>query len=248
MWNYPHWKYRIDSRKVLVDEAVRIITGSTGQTTYAFNPAAKKFVSVLMILTHSEAFKNEIMTSSVALADRYKELTYTYILELNDAGEIIGGEWVSASQRDHPDFIWVALEPVHGSGSADGSNPNLETQEVLKLWAESVGVDPANPPPLLMEPSIVKDWGRFPKFDLLVNGAQIGVAFAFEEAVEISVKPKPTLAGAAIEGVLDGSKLTFSSLKVSIPKMSSGVHVLDLKWTLANKTVDEQRARIHVIR
>ncbi|KAF1777565.1 Transglutaminase elicitor [Phytophthora cactorum] len=32
---------------------------------------------------------------------------YYYLLELDDAGEIIGGEWVYDSDSDHPDFLWV---------------------------------------------------------------------------------------------------------------------------------------------
>ena len=94
---------------------------------------------------------------------------------------------------------------------------------------------------------MVKDWGRFPKFDVYINGAQTGVAFALEDNVEISLKPKATLAGAVVEAVMDGTKLSFVDNKVSVPKLSSGVHVLEMKWTIAGKVVDEQRARIHII-
>lgn len=34
--------------------------------------------------------------------------TYEYTLELDGAGEILGGEWVS---RDHPDFLWTQTPP-----------------------------------------------------------------------------------------------------------------------------------------
>ena len=31
---------------------------------------------------------------------------YTYILELDGAGKIIGGEWTGSSRSDLPDFLW----------------------------------------------------------------------------------------------------------------------------------------------
>ncbi len=248
VWNYPHWKYLVASREVSMADAVRIITGDTAATTYPFNPAAKKFRSVAMTLTHTDAFKDEIMTSQVAAAKRFQALSYNYILELDTSGTIIGGEWVSASQKDHPDFVWVALEPVHGDGTAYSSNPNLEVQEVLKLWAESVGANPSSPPAVLMEPSLAKEWGRFPKFDVQVNGGATGVAFAFDDVVEITLKPKAALTGAVVEALLDGTKLSLAPLKASVSNVSSGIHVLEIKWTLAGNVVDEQRARIHVIR
>ncbi|POM74459.1 Transglutaminase elicitor protein [Phytophthora palmivora] len=32
---------------------------------------------------------------------------YTYLLELNDAEEVIGGEWLYESNDVHPDFLWL---------------------------------------------------------------------------------------------------------------------------------------------
>jgi Transglutaminase elicitor len=247
VWNYPHWKYTVDSRTVLADAATRLVTGDQNATNYPFNPDAKSFLSVLITLTHSEAYQDEKITKDVPEAERYNSLSYNYVLELNASGDIIGGEWIGESQRDHPDFVWVALEPMPGDGSPFSSNPNLDVKEVLKLWAESVGADPLKPPPVLMEPSMVKDWGRYPKFDVYINGAQTGVAFALEENVEISLKSKSTLDGASVEALMDGTKLTLVNLKASVPKLSSGIHVLEMKWTVAGKLVDEQRARIHII-
>ena len=250
VWNYPQWKFSIDSREVSATEANRIILGPNSDTSYTFNAAAKSFRSVAMTLTRSEAFLTEQLTSQIELSKRYKDTMYYYILELNDAGEIIGGEWVGTSQREHPDFVWVALEPMTGDGSPYSANPNVDPKEVMKLWAESVGADPANPPKALMEPSVATGWGKYPKFDVLINGASTGVAFAIDDTTEISLKTKEGLGGATPDMSIDGSKVGVDPLvmRASIGKLTPGIHVLMVKWTSAGRTIDEQRARFHVVR
>src|SRR5205814_1353552 len=34
---------------------------------------------------------------------------YDYILELDAAGKIVGGEWIGTSKRQHPDFVWLPI-------------------------------------------------------------------------------------------------------------------------------------------
>ncbi len=248
VWNYPHWKYSVESRAIPRSEANKIITGSS-EDSYRFNPDAKLFRSVALTVTRTEAVGAEVMTANVAAAQRYKQQTYYYVLEMNDAGEIIGGEWVADSQRNHPDFIWVALETMPGDGSKYGSNPNLDPREVLKLWAESVGADPNNPPPLINEPAMVTQWGRFPKFDITVNGANTGVAYLIENKFNIALKVKQGLAGAIASAKLNGVTLPIDGAtnSATITSPGPGLHVLEVKWTAGGKTVDEQRARIHAI-
>ena len=48
-------------------------------------------------------------------------------------GNIVGGEWTGQSQREHPDFLWVALEPMQGNGTRYMGNPNLDANEVCLL-------------------------------------------------------------------------------------------------------------------
>ncbi len=247
VWNYPHWKYKVDSRLVGRSEAMKLITGSNRED-YKFNPEAKQFQSVGITVQHSNAIAEERLTAAIANNQRYISKSFTYVLELNDAGEIIGGEWVGQSQKDHPDFIWVALEPMPGDGSPYGANPYVDATEVLKLWAESA---PPNSPKAIMEPKLAKEWGRFPRFDVEINGASTGVAFALEESIEVILKPREGLSGAQVEALLDGKPITFeqgAAPRAVISKISEGIHVLDIKWKSGSKLVDEQRARFHVIR
>jgi hypothetical protein len=45
-----------------------------------------------------------------ATIDRYTHQdNYDYILELDAAGKIVGGEWIGASKRKHPDFVWLPI-------------------------------------------------------------------------------------------------------------------------------------------
>ncbi len=251
VWNYPHWKYSVQSRPVpTATEANSLIMGPNSGSTYKFNPAAKSFQSVALTMTHTDAFSAEIMTAKVDAAKRYKMVTYNYILELNDAGNIIGGEWLSTSQINHPDFVWVALEPMPGDGSSFSSNPNLVPAEVIKLWTESIGADPQNPPLAIMEPTVATQWGKFSKFDVLVNGASSGAAFAVDDSMEIAFNPKAALSGATVAAVLDGNKLDLdaSGLKALITKPASGIHVLEVSWLAGGKPVESQRLRLNVLK
>ena len=250
VWNYPHWKFKIESRPVDAAEANKIIQGPNSDATYSFNPSAKSFRSVSMTLTRSEAFATEQLTSQIDLAKRYKDAVYYYILELNEADEVIGGEWVAGSQREHPDFLWVALEAADGDGSPYSSNPNVSPKEVLKLWAESIGADPSNPPQGIMEPSVAKGWGRYPKFEVLINDAQTGVSFAFDDSTVISLRVKEGLVGAMPTLIVDGNKtpIETTTLRTRMVGLSAGLHLMLVRWESGGRVIDEQRARFHVVR
>jgi hypothetical protein len=113
-----------------------------GDTSYAYNRDATRFIEVEMTtdyITESHA-SAEPMTPHY---DRYvRHDNYHYVLELNARDEVIGGEWVGDSIAGHPDFFWL---PVR----ARGGNPNIDTDTVRSLVAESrseANDDSANEP------------------------------------------------------------------------------------------------------
>jgi hypothetical protein len=56
--------------------------------------------------------------------------TYEFILELDAAGNVLGGEWLNSSKNDHPPFFWAPLGP--------GSEvPNLNPSYVKALLSVS---------------------------------------------------------------------------------------------------------------
>ena len=62
---------------------------------------------------------------------------FHYVLELDDNGNIIGGQYYGDSSR--LDFLWVPLAPTQGGqeGNEQG-NPHLRVADVIQLWRDSV--------------------------------------------------------------------------------------------------------------
>ena len=68
---------------------------------------------------------------------------FHYTLDLNDEGEITGGEYFGDSNR--VDMLWSPLAPVEGGekGNENG-NPYIDVKEILAIWRESVPEDLRN--------------------------------------------------------------------------------------------------------
>jgi len=65
---------------------------------------------------------------------------FHYMLQLNEAGEIIGGQYYPDSAQ--LDMLWAPLQPVQGGGEENPrGNPHVDVQEVLAIWRESVPED-----------------------------------------------------------------------------------------------------------
>ena len=116
------------------DFSVTISTGGRVPTTYAFNAAAASLVSVTMDLRYiSESSASTGYTGSTiasyTMSDRYQ-----YLLELDAAGKIIGGEWVGASRTSHPDFLWLPT----GVATSSVAQGKISYATVKSLVLESV--------------------------------------------------------------------------------------------------------------
>jgi Transglutaminase elicitor/Bacterial pre-peptidase C-terminal domain len=81
------------------------VPGEVGE--YKYNTAAKRFFYVEMDLTYIRESR-PAKTSHVdqALTSYSTTKHYKYILETDDDGKILGGEWVGDSRDNHPDFAW----------------------------------------------------------------------------------------------------------------------------------------------
>ncbi|MFO0677563.1 MAG: pre-peptidase C-terminal domain-containing protein [Polyangiaceae bacterium] len=73
---------------------------------YTFNQDAKRFFHVKMDFRYI----SESRPARASHIDRVDEFTrtdsYEYILETDEAGRIMGGEWLNESRTLHPDFVW----------------------------------------------------------------------------------------------------------------------------------------------
>ncbi|GMF49544.1 unnamed protein product [Phytophthora lilii] len=77
--------------------------------SYPFNDAAKGIFHVLSRLSWGNetfAYSNGTLADPSLNANQNSGEDYEYLLELNEASEIIGGEWLNYSANSHPDFLW----------------------------------------------------------------------------------------------------------------------------------------------
>jgi hypothetical protein len=249
VWNYPLYAYSSTIQPITQAEALNRIGASQG--TYVFNRDAAKFVGVTTQLSYAKGLGSEPQGNSAPTHERGTHVV-SYVLELNAADEIIGGEWAEGSQRSHPDFIWVPLEPVIATGTRDYGNPHLNPDEVIKIWAESVGLDPNNLPPLLKEPLWIQNWGKFPDFEITLDGGKTGAVF-LGKPVNMEIKRRDRLVGNVSVSIslnsvplvdLNGSA---SNAMVHTFNSSPGLNRLEFVWKKDGVAMDPRSLRFHAM-
>lgn len=249
VWNYPLIKYEVLSSQTISAAQAKQSVSASGGTNYIFNPTAVKFIYLTTKLTFVEAQRTEI------LAKRYiGTMDLTYILELNAAGDIVGGEWVGESQKSHPDFLWVALAPMTGNGTRYMGNPNLDPAEIIKMWAESAGYDPANPPLDIKRPATSTDWGKWASFDVTLDGNTTGAVFSGKKVV-LRIARRDTLAaaGVSVDVGLNGAPLTSLTGAAGAEfshafEPGIGLNRFEFTWKQGGTTLQDEYLRFHVVR
>ncbi len=107
VWSYPIRKFVVESEQTLTASEANAKIGASG-STYVFNVNAKAFKylkTAVYIIQGSPYYRDGPLLPTIS--NYTLKVTYYYVLELDGAGNIIGGEWVGTSKRNHPDFIWV---------------------------------------------------------------------------------------------------------------------------------------------
>jgi hypothetical protein len=247
VWNYPLYKYSSQIQMVSAAEAQRRI-GGTG-SAYIFNRNAASFAAVTTSISMAKALSAEPL-GNVAPTHEVLQHNLTYILEISSNGEILGGEWTGTSQQSHPDFVWVPLEAVQGNGTRFFGNPHLNVDEVLKLWAESAGVDPGNMPKLLSEPLWIQDWGRLPDFDLVLDGGQSGAVY-LGKPTRLTIKRRERLVrNVSVDILLNGTLATAlngsgSADMAAIIEPRVGINDLELQWKRSGVDFETHLVRFH---
>lgn len=151
VWNQPVVGYRFRLVEEIDEEqATRLLTPDCEDCSYSYNDDAERFFEVLAdvdYITESHA-STEPMIPRI---DRYTRTdTYHYILECDQQGTIIGGEWISAhvtaypdrisfppdSQDVHADFLWLPLR------AGRSSNPYASLENVRMLVRMSKAEQP----------------------------------------------------------------------------------------------------------
>jgi hypothetical protein len=129
VWNQPIRAFEVTQNSTVTAAGAMSLLGESGDA-YTFNADAVSFAHVKMSLDYISESPQSLDGNLAATIDVYTHTDhYDYILELDAAGAIIGGEWVGDSKTNHPDFLWmgtiktqteVALDAAgaHGSGVA----------------------------------------------------------------------------------------------------------------------------------
>jgi hypothetical protein len=109
-----------------------------GPADWIYNPMAKKFFHVEMDFTfvvESSAGRTPHDAASYSSTKHYE-----YVLEADEYGKILGGEWVGDSQTDHPDFAWWPT----GTPTDSVAGGLITYAEVKALNDEAAGPQPVN--------------------------------------------------------------------------------------------------------
>ncbi|HSD88873.1 MAG TPA: pre-peptidase C-terminal domain-containing protein [Kofleriaceae bacterium] len=100
--------------------AMKVTVGGSIPTTYVFNANAAKLYKAHMDVDYIGESAASTDGNLGATINTYTHQDhYDYILEVDSAGKIIGGEWIGESKRKHPDFVWLPIS-VGGTSVAGG--------------------------------------------------------------------------------------------------------------------------------
>lgn len=242
VWNYPIYSYSYTSSGPLSASQALSAAGLSG-STWIFNPQAVSFYRITMTVNYRTSRSDFQGAGTVPAA--LTEKTYTYILELNKERQVIGGEWIGASRSDHPDFVWMPFEPAPPQGENGAGNPHLSNSEVIKIWAESVGLDPEspfrdkpdNPYDVRFYPSPAenKSWGRVVGYyQVVLDGRRTGATFLGKKTYLRIEVAEPLRQQAQVEVLVNGrsaGKSLVSGDRIDVQLDSKpGINVLGLRW------------------
>ena len=147
---------------------------------YAFNPKAVGLRQIQTELRWIGESASTLDGNLSAVIDQYTQKdVYDYVLELDAAGKIIGGEWIGASRTNHPDFLW--LPTLKRQGVVAGV---ISYADVRKLFDLANGVAPAQPQVLAHDVASVgaKAWRHYGPFTADAAGLAAALTLAGGDA------------------------------------------------------------------
>ena len=140
VWNQPVRSFKVLKNEAVTAEQANTLITATG-SDYLFNDQAKSFRYMKTQLNYITEPEQNISGNLSGVIDQFtKTDVYEYILELDANGKIIGGEWLGASKKNHPDFLWMPTIKGWTEVAMDGSKrgTGIAWHEVMYLVEESV--------------------------------------------------------------------------------------------------------------
>lgn len=152
VWNQPVHSFQVDRMEEIDSaQAIRLLGGNAnGDAAYPYNESAKRWADVMVsvqyvVESHASRDPTTPVFDNYLRTDRYH-----YILEMDDEGRIIGGEWINGrsdrengSFSEQPDFLWYPTGPlpnpsqgIHGPREPK-KNPHVSYTKVLRLFNQA---------------------------------------------------------------------------------------------------------------
>lgn len=150
----PIYQYNAKTQKLTAKEAaIKILGDQTTEETLDKN--GTDFWEVSIDVTFAKRLTHEPLGNGLP-THRAEQKSFHYVLSVDSKGSIIDGRWFKESEKDHPDFIWIALEAQKGDGTRFFGNPFVDPTEVLKIWADSVGASSLSSSTEITESELLK--------------------------------------------------------------------------------------------
>lgn len=130
VWNQPVRGFEIHEQREVDESEALTLLGRSTDTPYVDqfdSPEAVRWAYVDMTshyVTESSNTTEGPLTPNISTYTRQDH--YEYILEINEAGDIVGGEWLPAYYSSHPDFLWLPIQQRSG-------NPSMSFSKVKHL-------------------------------------------------------------------------------------------------------------------
>ena len=142
VWNQPVRGFEINEQRDVTESEALGLLGRPTDGVYVDlfdSPEAVRWVYVDMdshYVTESSNTTEGPLTPNIGNWTRQDH--YEYILEINAAGDIVGGEWLPAYYDAHPDFLWLPIRQRSG-------NPNMSFSKVKHILELSTKDDDPAP-------------------------------------------------------------------------------------------------------
>jgi hypothetical protein len=190
---------------------LKIVVAGAAPAAYALNRAAVKLVAVHTEVSYIGESAANVDGNLASRIDQYTHKdSYTYVLELDAAGKIIGGEWTGESKAAHPDFLWLPLS-VSAASVAGGK---ITYAKVKQLYDLSLVPPGGTTPPATGEPTTFSDsfaiaknaWKQYGPYDVAA-GKSIVVTMTGDGDADLYVRKAaaPSLASYDCRPYQDGS-------------------------------------------
>ncbi|MCA9635362.1 MAG: hypothetical protein KC420_04945 [Myxococcales bacterium] len=184
--------------------SVAIEVRAAASDVYAFNPDAASLRRIRTELEWIAESSQSVDGNLGGVIDTYtKKDVYEYILELDGAGEIIGGEWLGSSKQNHPDFLWLPVKK--NPGTVAGA---IAYSDVKALFDLANGGGGAPPPAALLDVSGSVGAGEWKHFaPISVDGGAEAVLTVKSGDADLYVRKgsQPTLSSYTCRPYLGGT-------------------------------------------